>query len=75
MGKYFQDPENLHAYAGHNLLNLRVQTKPAEDWLIYLRLINFTNVDYAERADYGFGEDRYFVGNPASAFIGIQLNI
>lgn len=72
MGAYYQDPQNLNAYAGHDLLNLRVQTTLTNHWKLFFRLINLTNVDYAERADYAFGEDRYFVGNPAMVYVGIQ---
>lgn len=72
MGAYFTDPENLNSYDGHDLLNLRVQTTLKNNWKLFFRLINLTNVDYAERADYGFGEDRYFVGNPAMVYVGIQ---
>ena len=30
--------------------------------------MNLTDTDYAERADYGFGQERYFVGEPRSLF-------
>ncbi len=75
MGPYYEDPENLHTYAGHDLLNLRIQSRLSNEWQLSFRLINLGNVDYAERADFGFGEDRYFVGNPLTAFIGIQGNL
>jgi outer membrane receptor protein involved in Fe transport len=72
MGKYYTDPENLNSYEGHDLLNLRVQMALANNWTLFFRLINLTNENYAERADYGFGEDRYFVGNPAMIYVGLQ---
>jgi len=72
MGNYYQDPENLNRYAGHDYLNLRVRARLSGRWILSLKLINLLDVDYAERADYGFGEDRYFVGNPFSVFLGIE---
>jgi len=30
-----------------------------------------SDVDHAERADYGFGEARYFIGEPRTAFIEV----
>jgi outer membrane receptor protein involved in Fe transport len=72
MGKYYQDPENLNRYAGHDYVNLRVRASLPGRWILSLKLINLFDVDYAERADYGFGEDRYFVGNPFSVYLGIE---
>ena len=69
--KYFIDPNNQHEYPGHELLNLR------GSWFISTQLkatLTFTNLldaGYAERADYGFGNYRYFVGEPRSAMIGL----
>jgi len=37
--------------------------------------MNLTDENYAERADYGFGNDRYFIGTPLSVFLGIQLDL
>lgn len=72
MGRYYEDPENLNSYEGHDYLNLRARAQLADRWNLSIRLINLTDVDYAERADYGFGEDRYFIGNPLSVFLTIE---
>jgi len=30
------------------------------------------DTDYAERADFGFGNERYFVGEPRALFLGLR---
>ncbi len=62
-GSYFLNAANTHRYAGHSLLNLR-------GWVVIgnsghrvaLRLTNLLDTRYAERADYAFGNYRYFPG-------------
>ena len=39
------------------------------------RLMNLTDEDYAERADYSFGSDRYFVGTPVSLYLGLTVDL
>jgi len=74
MGDYFEDPENQHAYPGHDLLNLRISVDLQGGWLAYLRVMNLTNTHYAERADFAFGNDRYFVGEPVSIYAGFSAS-
>jgi len=72
LGEYYEDPENLNKYAGHDLFHLRIKTEFNSRWSLYLKVLNITNTEYAERADYGFGNDRYFVGDPVSLYLGIE---
>ncbi|GAB3308672.1 TonB-dependent receptor [Haliea atlantica] len=72
MDEYYLDPENQFEYEGHSLLNLRVQTALAPDLDATLRLTNLLDEDYAERADVGFGQYRYFVGHPRSLFVELR---
>lgn len=72
LGEYYEDPENLHEYEGHDLLNLRYMNQVSPNWSFSARLINLTDEDYAERADYGFGTDRYFIGEPASIYVSVK---
>lgn len=73
LGNYFLNPENSAEYAGHNLLNLRTRFPLSETALLSIQLLNLTDEDYAERADFGFGNYRYFVGEPRSVFASIRL--
>ncbi|MFT4820858.1 MAG: iron complex outermembrane receptor protein, partial [Candidatus Azotimanducaceae bacterium] len=75
MGEYFQDPANNHTYSGHDLINLRFSVDVNEDWQLFGRVMNLTNTAYAERADFAFGNDRYFVGQPISVYVGVRAGL
>ena len=64
MGSYYLDPANDFEYGGHSLVNLRMRSALSAHWEAGLRITNLMNRDYAERADFGFGQYRYFVGQP-----------
>lgn len=70
--RYFVDPNNEHEYAGHELLNLRLEWQVAPALTASLVATNLTDEGYAERADFGFGQYRYFVGEPRSAVFGLR---
>ncbi len=71
MDSYYLDPENEHQYDGHSLFNLRLAARLDSHWGGALRITNLLDKDYAERADFGFGEYRYFVGQPRGAYLEI----
>ena len=73
LGDYATDPQNSHHYPGHNLLNLRVSVGITEGISLFGRIINLTDTEYAERADFAFGNERYFVGEPRSVYLGIRI--
>ncbi|WP_417318551.1 TonB-dependent receptor [Emcibacter sp.] len=74
MGSYYLDPENLHKYDGHNYLNLRAHIAVKESLTWFLRVMNLTDVKYAERADYTtFTDERYFPGKPRSVYAGLKV--
>ncbi|RLA45158.1 MAG: TonB-dependent receptor [Gammaproteobacteria bacterium] len=75
LGSYYTDPENEHSYRGHRLFNLRWQWQATKAWQFGLRLNNLLDEDYADRADFGFGQDRYFVGEPRTGFIEITRQL
>jgi iron complex outermembrane receptor protein len=72
MDSYYLEPQNNHQYDGHSLLNLRITSDLTPRWSAGLRLTNLLDEDYAERADFGFGEYRYFVGQPRGAYLQIS---
>jgi iron complex outermembrane recepter protein len=72
MDSYYLDPENAHQYNGHSLLNLRITSDLAPRWSGGLRITNLLDEDYAERADFGFGQYRYFVGQPRGAYVEVR---
>ena len=73
IAKYWVDPNNQNEYRGHELLNLRVRWALSPTTNLTLVATNLLDEAYAERADYGFGNYRYFVGEPRSAVIGITF--
>lgn len=70
-GNYYLNPENTAEYQGHNLLNLRGKWQVNEQLNLAARVSNLGDVDYAERADFGFGSYRYFVGEPRSIYLSL----
>lgn len=69
MGDYYLDAANERDYDGHDLLNLRVRHSLGEHWHLGGRITNLTDEDYAERADFAFGNFRYFPGPGRQAFV------
>ncbi len=72
MGRYFTNAENTRTYPGHELLNLRADWKLSDDVSLFAAVRNLTNTDYAERADFAFGNDRYFPGEDRGFTIGVR---
>ena len=69
MDSYYLEPDNNHEYDGHSLVNLRVSSSLGRRWSGNFRVSNLLDEDYAERADFGFGQYRYFVGQPRGAYL------
>jgi iron complex outermembrane receptor protein len=68
VGGYWLDAANLHRYGGHELLNLRGRWQFTDRWSASLRVDNALDRAYADRADYAFGNYRYFPGRPRAVF-------
>lgn len=72
MAEYYLEPDNNHEYDGHDLLNLRINGALTKNLSAGIRVTNLTDEDYAERADFGFGNYRYFVGEPRSVYASLE---
>ncbi len=72
IGEYYLDAENRFRYPGHAIANLRAGTRLAPSLELIVRLNNLTNRDYADRADYAFGNYRYFPGRGRELFAEIR---
>lgn len=70
-GSYYLDAANQHKYGGHNLLNLRAAWRLGDDWTLTGRVHNVTDEFYADRADFAFGDYRYFPGRTREFFLEI----
>lgn len=74
VGSYFTDAANNNSYDGHNLLHLRAQAEVTDNLAVFLTLRNVTDELYAERADFAFGEDRFFPGEVRTLGFGLRYN-
>lgn len=72
VGRYFVDAGNANEYPGHDLLNLRVGWNLRDNWSTTLRLNNATDRAYADRADFAFGNYRYFPGRGRTVFVEVR---
>lgn len=72
-GEYFTDAANAHAYSGHDLLALRLRYAPNDQVELFAAVRNLLDERYAERADFAFGNERYFPGEPRAISIGIRV--
>ena len=71
VGEYFTDPANTVAYPGHTVFGARAGWDVTDSLEAYLILRNLTDEAYADRADVGFGNERYFPGEPLNATFGL----
>jgi outer membrane receptor protein involved in Fe transport len=69
VGEYWLDAANAHRYGGHELLNLRGRYEFAGGWSLAARINNVFDRAYADRADFAFGNFRYFPGRDRTLFV------
>jgi iron complex outermembrane receptor protein len=74
MGSYFLEAGNRFRYAGHHLLNFRLGMALSDVVSFNLRLNNLADTAYADRADYAFGNYRYFPGRGRELFAEIRYS-
>lgn len=72
IGGYYLDAENAHDYPGHALWNARATLALRPNWDVIARLDNLTDTRYADRADYAFGNYRYFPGRGRELFFELR---
>ena len=72
IGKYFIDAENRFRYPGHDVVNLRLHLAANENWRISARLNNVFDSRFADRADYAFGNFRYFPARGRELFVELR---
>jgi len=73
VGEYFTNAANTARYEGHDLLNLRGRIALSERVELFAAVRNLTDARYAERADFAFGSDRYFPGEPRALSAGFRI--
>ena len=68
VGAYWANAANTARYGGYDVGNLRVSFEPARNWLLSLRVTNLADGAYDDRADFAFGDYRYFPGRGRAYF-------
>jgi len=62
VGQYETNAANTESYPGHDLLDLRAEIQLSDRYSIAGIARNVTDQRYARRADFAFGNERYFPG-------------
>ncbi len=71
VGGYWANAANTARYGGHTLGNLHLTARPGNDWTLTLRVTNLLDTAYADRADFAFGDYRYFPGRGRAYFVEV----
>jgi outer membrane receptor protein involved in Fe transport len=74
LGRYWMDAANTHEYAGHNLLNLRINYPFANQWEVYGSVINVADRRFAESASLSGTQEQFAPGMPRTFYLGVQYN-
>jgi len=75
LGPYYLDAANTATYAGHKVANFRTSWLPTGDarrLRVDLRIDNLFDTAYADRADFAFGNYRYFPARGRAFFVSFD---
>lgn len=73
VGSYFTNAANTRSYEGYDIVNLRAEADIGAGLAAFVSLRNATDALYAERADFAFGNDRFFPGEARTLGFGLRL--
>jgi outer membrane receptor protein involved in Fe transport len=73
VGAYFTSADNSARYPGHTVAHFRGSYEIGESHQVFFAVRNLLDMAYADRADFAFGNDRYFPGEPRSLTVGLRL--
>ncbi len=74
VGSYWLNAANTHRYTGHSLVHVGFEQHFGKVWTVGLRVRNLLDRRYAERADFAFGNYRYFPGAGRSWMLSIDMH-
>ena len=72
VGKYYLNAANTATYAGHTVANGRILWRPASRFDVAVRVDNLFDKRYADRADFAFGNYRYFPARGRAIFLSVN---
>ncbi|MEL6686001.1 MAG: TonB-dependent receptor [Pseudomonadota bacterium] len=73
VGEYFTNEANTQSYPGHDIVVLRGSYDITPSLRLFGRVDNLFDTKYADRADFAFGNERYFPGRPRTLFMGLTF--
>jgi iron complex outermembrane recepter protein len=74
VGPCYLDAANTAKYPGHTVLNLRLAWTSPRLVRLALRIDNLFDTAYADRADFAFGNYRYFPARGRAAFLSLDYS-
>jgi iron complex outermembrane receptor protein len=73
-GRYATDPQNAHAYAGYDVLNLHANYVVRPKLELFGRVVNATNANYAEVVTFDAANGQQFTpGTPRTIYAGVRV--
>ena len=75
IGKHFIDAANTHSYGGHAVVHWRGGLQLNDRSRLFARIVNLFDRRYADRADFAFGNYRYFPAMPIQGYLGVELEL
>lgn len=72
VSSHYLNAANTARYGGHTVVNWRNQWRFTPRFTISWRVVNVLDSAYAERADFAFGNYRYFPAMPRQLYAGVQ---
>jgi len=72
LGEYWLDQSNTEKYAGHDLLNFRINHFVSKQFEAYLRLMNIGDKTYATSASFSRGASSFAPGMPRTVYAGAE---
>jgi outer membrane receptor protein involved in Fe transport len=72
VGKYYLDAANRASYPGHTVASLRLLWQSSGSFDFGLRIDNLFDKRYADRADFAFGNYRYFPARGRAVFLSVD---
>ncbi len=79
IGEYWMDDGNSvddegddRTYDGYTVANLKARYQVSPKLSVHARVLNITDKDYAQEAEYRYGKERYSPGAPRTAYLGLS---
>ena len=75
LGRHYVDAANTAEYDGHVVVNWRGGWQVNDRIELFARVMNLLDEKYADRADYAFGNYRYFPAMPIQGYVGVSVDL